>query len=238
MATREYKRTFKSWALMTSASIGVLTSSWAVAQIDEIVVTATRKEQSLQDVPVSVTALSGEAIEERSLDDIVQFARATPNLVSTNGAQGANDANFFIRGVGQFDFTLTNDPGVGIYVDGIYLGRTVGALLDVEDVERIEVLRGPQGTLFGRNTLGGAVNIVTPLPDLTEASGRVQVTTGSRDRLDATGIFNLPISDTQGLRVTLLSLNQDGWAERVSTGVTLGDQERLAGKAVYLWRPN
>jgi iron complex outermembrane receptor protein len=223
---------------MTSVSIGVLTSSYAVAQVDEIVVTATRQEESLQEVPISVTALSGEAIEERSLDDIVQFARATPNLVSTNGAQGSNDANFFIRGVGQFDFTLTNDPGVGIYVDGIYLGRTVGALLDVEDVERIEVLRGPQGTLFGRNTLGGAVNVVTPLPDLTEASGRIQLTTGSRDRFDATGVFNLPISDTQGLRVTLLSLNQDGWAERVSTGATLGDQERLAGKAVYLWRPN
>lgn len=224
-------------ALLITVSTPALLNATAAAQVDEMIVTATRQEESLQDVPVSVTALSGQSIEDRSLDDIVQFARATPNLVSTNGAQGSNDANFFIRGVGQFDFTLTNDPGVGIYVDGVYLGRTTGALLDVEDVERIEVLRGPQGTLFGRNTLGGAVSITTPLPEIGEFSGRLQATTGSRNRADANGTVNIPISDTQAMRVTLLTANQEGWAENVNGG-TLGDVQRLAGKASYLYRPN
>ncbi|MEM1103230.1 MAG: TonB-dependent receptor [Pseudomonadota bacterium] len=216
---------------MTGVSAPVL------AQVDEITVTARRQEESLQDVPVSVTALAGEAIEARSLDDIVEFASSTPNLVATNGPQGSTDANLFIRGIGQFDFTSTNDPGVGVYVDGVYLGRTIGALLDVEDVERVEVLRGPQGTLFGRNTLGGAVSVVTKKPQLDEYAVSAEVTGGSRNRIDALATVNVPLGETAAFRVSALTENQDGPSQRVTDGTTFGDIERVGVKGTLLWAP-
>jgi iron complex outermembrane receptor protein len=195
-----------------------------------IIVTAERTASSIQDTPVSVTAITGEALEASGALVINDLAASVPNLTSTTGPQGSADANFFIRGVGQFDFIITNDPGVGLYVDGVYLGRTVGAMLDAGDVERVEVLRGPQGTLFGRNTLGGAVSVVTKQPEPGVLSGEVQGTYGSRDRVDLDASLNVPIGETSAARVYGFYRQQDGFANNVVTGEDFGRIERYGGR--------
>ena len=123
--------------------------------IEEVVVTARKREESLQDAPLAVTALTAEQLDFRGLSDIENLDQFTPNLVLNTSPTYSNvtNASAYIRGIGQNDFTPVIDPGVGMYVDGVYLGRSVGAILNLVDLERIEVLRGPQGTLFGRNTI-------------------------------------------------------------------------------------
>ena len=135
--------------------------------LEEIIVTARKREESLQDTPMSVSAFTGESLELRGIDAIDKLQNVTPNLTFLNSSPfiaGGNAATMFVRGVGQPDFQPTTEPGVGIYVDGVYYGRTVGSVLSLVDFERVEVLRGPQGTLFGRNTIGGAISITTKKP--------------------------------------------------------------------------
>lgn len=199
--------------------------------IEEIVVTAERRETNLQDTPLAVTALTADALQASGVSVINDLAATVPNLTSTTGPQGSSDANFFVRGVGQFDFIITNDPGVGLYVDGVYLGRTVGAMLDSGDIERVEVLRGPQGTLFGRNTLGGAVNIVSRQPDPSAFSGNATATYGSRDRIEFAGGVNAPIGGDSAVRVSGFYRNQDGFARNAVTGERFGATERYGGRA-------
>ncbi len=199
--------------------------------IEDIVVTAERRESNLQDTPIAVTAITAETLQASGAAIINDLAATVPNLTSTTGPQGSSDANFFIRGVGQFDFIITNDPGVGVYVDGVYLGRTVGAMVDSGDVERVEVLRGPQGTLFGRNTLGGAINIVSRQPDPTKFSGSVRATYGSRNRVDVDGGINAPLSGDNAVRVYGFYRNQDGFATNAVTGDRFGATDRYGGRA-------
>lgn len=199
--------------------------------IEEIVVTAERRETNLQDTPLAVTALTADALQASGVSVINDLAATVPNLTSTTGPQGSSDANFFVRGVGQFDFIITNDPGVGLYVDGVYLGRTVGAMLDSGDIERVEVLRGPQGTLFGRNTLGGAVNIVSRQPDPSAFSGNATATYGSRDRIEFAGGVNAPIGGDSAVRVSGFYRNQDGFARNAVTGERFGATDRYGGRA-------
>jgi len=135
--------------------------------IEEITVTARKREEDLQSTPLSISAFSGESLEFRGVDRVDGIADFTPNLSFGNsptfGGAG-NSAAIYIRGIGQKEFVPTVDPGVGLYVDGVYIGRSVGGILDLIDIERVEVLRGPQGTLFGRNTIGGAISITTRKP--------------------------------------------------------------------------
>ncbi|MBI2969794.1 MAG: TonB-dependent receptor, partial [Gammaproteobacteria bacterium] len=143
-------------------------------QLEEIVVTARRVEEALQSTPVAVTAVTAEMIEARSLVDIRDLAVSTPNLViQTSGANGGSQVPaVFLRGLGQADVTLTADPAVGIYVDGVFVARNSGNIFSLLDLERVEVLRGPQGTLFGKNTIGGAINLISknPGPDVAMAA--------------------------------------------------------------------
>jgi len=208
----------------------------ADAGLEEIVVTAERRAENIQDVPISVSALTADALESQGIRTVNDLAATVPNLTTTTGPQGSADANFFIRGVGQFDFIATNDPGVGVYVDGVYLGRTVGALIDSGDIERVEVLRGPQGTLFGRNTLGGAVSITSKAPSLDGLEGTARATYGSRDRIDVDGSINAPLSESAALRLYAFTRNQDGFARR-DDGVRFGKTERYGGRAQLLLEP-
>ena len=187
--------------------------------LEEIVVTARRREESLQDTPVSITAFSGEALQRQHIDRLNGIASLTPNLTFDNGAtfSGANSsASVFIRGIGQVDFTLTTEPGVGIYLDGVYLSQTIGSVLDLVDIEHVEVLRGPQGTLFGRNTIGGAINVTSRKPD-DSTHGDVQVTTGRFNRFDLRGSFNVPITDTLFVRGSAATFNRDGFIDAPNT---------------------
>lgn len=139
--------------------------------IDEIIVTAQKRAQNVQDVPIAVTAFAGDALRERSIGDVSQLSNAAPNVNLDAGTPFSGSTSVlaaFIRGIGANDFAMNIDPGVGVYLDGVYLARTIGANLDLPDVDRIEILKGPQGTLFGRNTIGGAISVVTRTPGILE----------------------------------------------------------------------
>jgi iron complex outermembrane receptor protein len=186
---------------------------------ESVTVTARRREENPQDVPISISVLSGEALRELDVRDLRGIANATPNMefsYAGNASGGGNFAQVFIRGVGQPDFIITKDPGVGIYVDGVYLARAPGAVLELLDVDRVEVLRGPQGTLFGKNTIGGAVQVVTRRPT-GQFGGEAQVALGSYDRVDLNASLDFPIAP--GLlagRVAALSRSQDGFYQRLA----------------------
>jgi iron complex outermembrane receptor protein len=214
----------------TALAAAALVPQSAIAQdvdgdpgaLGDIIVTAERRETRLQDTPISITALSAQQLASQGVRSVNDLGGSIPNLTSTTGPQGSGDANFFIRGVGQFDFIVTNDPGVGLYVDGVYLGRTVGAMLDAGDISRVEVLRGPQGTLFGRNTLGGAISVVTNQADPSGFSAGVNGTAGSRNRIDVDGFVNVPLADNVAVRVAGFTRNQDGWARNEERDVLFG----------------
>ena len=231
--------------LMTSF---ILSSGWtsglAFAQSDqadfvleEIVVSARKRSESLQDTPISITAFSGAELQARGIDRMDDIANYTPNLTFQNspGHSGSSSAAaVYIRGIGQQDFVPTVDPGVGIYLDGVYVARSLGAVFDVVDVERIEVLRGPQGTLFGRNTTGGAINIITRAPT-DKFEGNVNVRFGTDSRQDIRFLASGPLSDTVGAKLSIAKLSQDGHVIRVSDGIDLGDDDTLTGQLRLVW---
>ena len=210
------------------------------ANLEEVVVTARKKVESLQDTPISVTALSGDRLEDMGLSRITKLQNVTPNLVfqNTPAYSGAgNNAAVYIRGVGQKDFVPTIDPGVGIYVDEVYLGRSAGAVLDMIDIQQVEILRGPQGTLFGKNTVGGAISITTTKPN-DEFGGKVDIKVGTDERRNIRGVLNVPLSDTLYARGSFGSLQQDGYVFRPFDGKDLGNQDTVMGRLALSWAPS
>ena len=208
--------------------------------IEEIVVIAQRRERPLQDVPLAVTVFENSEIEALKLTNIAGVARYTPNVVWDQSFLGAgNFSAIFMRGVGQPGsfFESSADPAVGVYLDGVYIGRAIGSVLGIHDVEQIEVLRGPQGTLFGRNTTGGAVLVTTRKP-VPELSGWGEVTAGSDNRLDGRGVLNVPVTDTVLTRFSASSLNQDGYGTSLQTGSEFGDINTDSVRAALRWLPS
>ncbi|PHZ84634.1 TonB-dependent receptor [Paremcibacter congregatus] len=211
-------------------------TSWL---LEEITVTARKREEGLQSTPIAISAFSGSSLEYRGVTNVGEIAQFTPNLSFQNNPSfggASNSAAIYIRGVGQKEFLPTVDPGVGLYVDGVYIARSVGGILDLVDVERIEVLKGPQGTLFGRNTIGGAISITTQKPHETLA-GKVSATYGSDDRLDLKATVNLPLADNFFAKFSGAYLSQDGYVLR-DDGVDLGDDDTLSGRASFLLTPS
>ncbi|HJP40010.1 MAG TPA: TonB-dependent receptor [Gammaproteobacteria bacterium] len=209
----------------------------AQAQLEEIVVTARKRVESLQDIPLSITAYNAEQIEALSASDLSSLGSFTPNLNLTfsQGNSGGSNLGATIRGVGQFDFLISTDPGVGVYLDGIYLGRTTGAVLDLLDIERIEVLRGPQGTIFGKNTIGGAINVVSKSPS-DEFEGQAKLTFGRYDRIDGQLSVSGPIIEEKlAGRFSIASNNRDGYVDRTIDGQDLGDVDQLIGRGELEW---
>uniref|UniRef100_B0SXU3 TonB-dependent receptor n=1 Tax=Caulobacter sp. (strain K31) TaxID=366602 RepID=B0SXU3_CAUSK len=209
----------------------------ASVQIEEVVVTARRREERLQDAPVAVTALSGDALQARGVESVDQIARFAPSIRFDGAAalSGGNyNATVFIRGVGQNDFAIFSDPGVGVYVDGVYYARSIGGTMDAFDVSRIEVLRGPQGTLFGKNTIGGAVVISTAQPG-DAFGGQIEGTVGSLNRRDLKGHVDIPLSDKAAVRLSAARLTRDGYGKRLLTGEDLGDRNATAARAQLRW---
>jgi len=205
--------------------------------MDEMTVTARKREESLQDAPLAVSAYSGEQLEFRGVTNIGQIDQFTPNLVLNKSPTNSNvlNAAAYIRGIGQNDFVPVIDPGVGIYVDGVYLGRSVGGILDIVDIERVEVLRGPQGTLFGRNTIGGAVDIKTKKPD-EDFGAKMSVRTGTDQMLQLRGTVNLPVTDTFYTRFSAALFKQDGYV-KTTGGQDLGNDNSIVLRAAGRWLP-
>ncbi|WP_290890508.1 TonB-dependent receptor [Arenimonas sp.] len=205
-------------------------SSEAVT-LDAVQVTARKREETLQEVPVAVTAFTAESIDKLNIRDLGDLDAQVPNLTVYAARGSSSTVTAYIRGVGQSDPLWGVDPGVGIYLDDVYIARPQGALLDVFDVERVEVLRGPQGTLYGKNTVGGAIKYISR--GLTaDTSGMAQVTVGNYGQLDVKGAIGGSLgSDALRARVAVASLHRDGFGENTVTGQDVSDKEILAARA-------
>ena len=204
----------------------------------DIVVTARRREESLLDVPIAISAFSGAQLEAQGALDVTDLSAVTPN-VTLETSRGTNSTlTAFIRGVGQQDPVAGFEAGVGIYLDDVYLNRPQAAVLDIYDVERIEILRGPQGTLYGRNTIGGAVKYVTRrLGD--EPTLRARATYGSYDQAEGVISASTPIGDT-GLKVggAFARLSRGGFGENLTTGLENYNKDIWAGRATLQYEPS
>jgi len=216
--------------LLTSASIAAMLAmpSKAQAQIDEIVTTAQRRVQSTQDVPVAVTVLSTADLETKQIGDSLDIQNFVPNLNIGTNTGTANAARIFLRGIGEDESRGAVEPAVGTYIDGVYIGRLVGSLLDLVDLEQVEVLRGPQGTLYGRNSNGGAIKISTIKPQ-NENGFSGKFTYGNNNRIDVKGMANLAVSDTTAIRVSGLYRTRDGFFDVIPNGAAAGEGSENVG---------
>ena len=197
--------------------------------LEAVQVTARKREETLQEVPVAVTAFTAETLDKLNIRDISDLDAQVPNLTIYAARGSSSTVTAYIRGVGQSDPLWGVDPGVGIYLDDVYIARPQGALLDVFDVERIEVLRGPQGTLYGKNTVGGAIKYISRgLP--TETSGNASVTVGNYGQLDVKAAIGGSIDERDALRgrIAVASLSRDGFGENTRTNQDVSDKEILA----------
>lgn len=186
-------------------------------RLGPVTVTAQRVEENLQDTPVAVTALSADQIEDKQVLNIRDLTGQVPNINIATNTGTASAARIFLRGVGEDESRGAVDQAVGIYVDGVYIGRSVGSLFDVVDLESIEVLRGPQGTLYGRNTVGGAIKLNSVRPQF-ENSGRVSATLGNYGRQEFRATGNVQMSDRTAFRITGFSRERDGFHELIPNG--------------------
>lgn len=203
----------------------------AEAESTEIVVTARRREEKLQDVPIAVTAIGGDALDQRGFDGVTDVAQVAPNLQFTPG-QGGNSGGVsaFIRGVGENDFIITSDPAVALYIDGVYVARSFGATTELLGIDRIEVLRGPQGSLFGKNTIGGAINVVSRVPDGNRLEGDIRY--GSFNDLRLRANVEAGLTDTLSIGVAALGEWGEGW-QKVPSGKNLGNRNVQAGRVSF-----
>lgn len=203
-------------ALGRAAMVAALAVTPGIASsqaLEEVVVTAERREMALQDTPISIIALSSETLERKGIEDISDIALFTPNL-AINGSRGYgnNQPTFSIRGVSGGG-GATSERGVALYIDNIYVPRTNGSVFKVFDIERVEVLRGPQGTLFGRNSTGGAIRLFTKQPS-NEFESYLRGTLGNFDRQEISGMVNVPVSDKFAIRAQAAYLSEDGYVRR------------------------
>ncbi len=202
----------------------------ATASDGDIVVTARRRTETLLEVPIAVTAYSGEQLDRQGAIDISDIGDTTPN-VTLETSRGTNSTlTAFIRGVGQQDPVAGFEGGVGIYLDDVFLNRPQGALLDVYDVERIEVLRGPQGTLYGRNTIGGAIKYVTRSLSATPEA-RVRANIGNYGQRDVTISASTPISPFLRIGGAIARLTRDGFGKNLTTGRDNYNKDMFATRA-------
>ena len=205
--------------------------------IEELVVTARRREETVQEVPIPVTALSSEGLRDRAADDLTDLTRLTPNMNFNVSGVARNTSSVFLRGIGQVNWAPSQDPKIGTYVDGVYLGRPQGGQFDFLDVDRVEVLRGPQGTLFGRNTTAGLVHIITNRPT-DEFDYSVGAGIGNDNARRVEGMLNLPLNDVLAARLAVQHREADGYVRNVGTGEDWGDENSTMARLSFRWTPN
>ena len=225
-------RAYATTVLSAAAALTSLTTSaqdqtaTSATGLEEVLVTAQRRSESLQETPIAVTALSTEALVSRNVLTTQDLMRVTPGLqVSTQTAgNSGGSATFFLRGLGQQRSGNGSEPAVGIYIDDFYFPSLQGSAFSILDVEQVEVLRGPQGTLFGRNTIGGAIRYTTHKPS-SDFEGNVVGTFGSLGRTDVSGVLNVPMGDKAAARLTLGRLETDGYVKPDTGGDDTGGSE-------------
>ena len=231
---------FGAISLVTSGGL-VLLPSYAKAEnaarvIEEVVVTARRREETAQTVPIPISALSSDYLEERGITEIQNIEQVTPNLAFVDSISNSGAAQIFLRGIGQVNWGPTQDPKVGTYLDGVYLGRPQGSVFDLFDIERVEVLRGPQGTLFGRNTTAGLVHVITRDPT-DEFEGKVRAGVGNNGQVTTDALINLPlIEGVLSGRFSMQTRRDDGWMKDRS-GRKWNETDSKSARAKLLWTP-
>ncbi|MGQ0533946.1 MAG: TonB-dependent receptor [Caulobacteraceae bacterium] len=210
----------------------------AFEEDEAITVTARRREENLQDVPIAISVLNAETLDQRGAENITVLQETTPNA-TIQVARGSNSTLIgFIRGVGQQDPLWGFEPGVGLYVDDVYIARPQGAVLDIFDIERIEVLRGPQGTLYGRNTIGGAIKYITRRLDPDEAHLTARLNLGSYDQTDVILTGSAPLSDTFVIGGAVAAYVRDGYGENLNTGAEHYNKDVDAFRISAEWAPS
>lgn len=226
-----------AWSALSTFAMAQDAPQDGASSLDDVVVSARRRDELLKDVPISVSALGEERLEQTGASDITALQQQTPNA-TVQIARGSNSTLIsFIRGVGQQDPLWGFEPGVGLYVDDVYVARPQGAVLDIYDVQRIEVLRGPQGSLYGRNTVGGAVKYVTnglsSEPELT-----LRGAYGSYNQVDLMATGSVPLADNFRVGGAIASYMRDGYGTNVNTGAEHYNKDVLAGRLSAEWEPS
>ncbi len=199
---------------------------------------AQRREESAQLTPVSINSFDSEALDTLGIANIGDIRAQVPNFLVDRFPASNQTLRLFIRGIGIADVQITQDPAVGVYLDGIYLARSTGLAADVADLKRIEVLRGPQGTLYGRNTTGGALNLVTARPDNSALAFTQDLGAGNRDRLHARTTLNLPLGEVSAVKLAALFQQLDGFIDNGGPGGDFGDREAEAYRLDWRWQPD
>jgi iron complex outermembrane recepter protein len=204
----------------------------------DIVVTARRREERLQDVPIAVTAVTEQAFERQQIVGLEGLHLSVPNMTVVKNTTTSNAAQIFIRGIGQDESTYNSEQGVTVYIDGVPLGKQNGAMLDLIEFERIEVLRGPQGTLYGRNATGGAVKFEIKRPDLQNFRGVGDLSIGSFSRFDVRGSVSAPIvNDQLAVKLDFVSRSEDGYITDRTLGENVNNTNRKTARISALWKP-
>jgi iron complex outermembrane receptor protein len=227
-----------AWGALSASAVAQQASTETQASnVDDVIVTARRREETLKDVPISVSALGAERLEETGATDITALQQQTPNA-TVQVARGSNSTLIsFIRGIGQQDPLWGFEPGVGLYIDDVYVARPQGAVLDIFDIERIEVLRGPQGSLYGRNTVGGAIKYVTSRLDPNSPELTLRGAYGSYNQIDLMAQGSMPVTDKLRIGAAIASYDRDGYGENLNTGAEHYDKDVLAGRVSVEFQP-
>ena len=217
-----------------------LISTLAVAQavLEEVVVTAQKREQSIQDVPISITAISGESLQANIVQDVYDLRATVPALEVRGVDPPSQGAAFAIRGLGSSVFNMGFEPTVGTFIDGVYVSRSgLVASSDLLDLDRVEVLKGPQGTLFGKNTTGGVIHFITNKPSFDEVEGFAEVTYQEYDQVRVRGVVNVPVQDNFAARIAASWHNGDGYLDNAN-GEDLNDRDRFTIRGQLLFEPD
>ena len=223
--------------LASSLLLPALVSAQEAAPLalEEVIVTAQKKAESLQDTPISLTAFGEDQLENQGISNLGDIGSKVPAMSIEPFPINNATLRIFIRGIGISDAKVTQDPPVGIYVDGVYIARSTGTALDVAELQRIEILRGPQGTLYGRNTTGGAINMITKRPTTEAVEFKQKFTVGNRNQFTSKTSANLPISDTLAVKLSYLDTKMDGFIENTGPGGDFGDKDVQGARIDFRW---
>ena len=201
-----------------------------VSVFDEVVVTARKRAEYSQSVPIPISALNEEQLEIRNIVELTDIEKLAPNLSIQASSVNSGVLEVYMRGIGQANWAIPHDPKIGLYTDGVYAARPQGGLVDLYDLQRVEVLRGPQGTLFGKNTTAGLINIITNQPT-QETEGKIRLGAGSDSHQLIEGMFNTPLSDSLAFRFSFLTKETDGYIINSITGNDRGNEDTTSFRA-------
>lgn len=242
--TEDRAASFKGLMLATTALAAAMSSTGTMAQqtepsaaIEEIVVMARQREENIQEVPISMSAVSGNTLKAARIDTLQEIEYSVPNLIfGETGTSG--ETHVGLRGIGDFSRNIGFDTRVGVYIDGVFAGQSLAVDQGLVDVAQVEVLRGPQGTLFGKNSSSGVINIISKKPELEESSGEFQIGGGNYENIYGSAIVNLPLGEKAAARFSVVAQNQDGYVENLATEKDLLSNDHLTARGRIRVIPN